>query len=63
MDEDMYEWGIDQTSWPLEEDGPHRDGMTEQEARSWIEQAEAGGIKPGSFTLIRRPIAQWERVS
>lgn len=58
MDTDEYEYGILYAHF----DAPHRWGMTEEEARTWVAECEAEGFKPGVFTVIRRRVGKWETV-
>ena len=52
-----YEYGI---AYRDDLSDPHRAGMTEDEARTWVADfAELGGM-PGMFTVIRRPLGEWE---
>lgn len=51
-----YEWGVALRRIH----GPHRTGMTEQDARDWVAEAEEDGAAPGAFYVIRRPIGEWE---
>lgn len=52
-----YEWGVLRSRG---HDEPHREGMTEKEARAWIADWEEMGGTPGTFVLIRRLIGEWE---
>lgn len=54
------EWGV-----MLEHDQrePHRSGMTELEARSWIREFEEDGGRVGAFYAIKREIGEWEAVA
>lgn len=56
----MYEYGV---MWRgLEDDGPHRTGMTRTEAQEWIDEFYecAPGAKEGLVYVIRRKIGEWE---
>ena len=55
--EPEYEWGIGMRS----RGGAHRTGMTEQEARGWVAEAEEDGCAMGAFFVIRRPVGEWEQ--
>lgn len=39
---------------------PHRFGMREAEADTWIKEWEEGGGRKGSIVKIRRPVYDWE---
>ncbi len=53
-----FEYGI---ARPGEIDDPHRDSMTAEEAETWLaEWVEMGG-NPDTFTIVRRPVGEWER--
>jgi hypothetical protein len=41
---------------------PHRYGMTEQQARDWINtlQSLGGNLHAKAFLIIRRPVGSWE---
>ena len=41
---------------------PHREHMTEEEARRWLQEWVDDDGKPGVFVMIRRPIGSWEVV-
>ena len=43
------------------QDGPHRDGMTREEARDWIAEWIDMGGKASAVSLIRRWHEPWER--
>lgn len=56
-----YEYGVRYTGDPADW-RPHRDGLTEDEARLWIAEIEAEGYPKGKFVIVRREIGAWERV-
>lgn len=58
VDEQEYEWGV---GWHAAIDPPHRWGMSEEEARSWIARIEED-IDAGLYVVIRRPVGPWVRV-
>ena len=58
FERDEYEWGVVFVRAP---DAPHRAGMTEDEARKWVEEWEDTGLEPDAVAVIRRRCAPWER--
>lgn len=60
-----YEYGIgfyrSDPNGPVEdEQGPHRTGMTYDEAVEWIEEWQNYGARKDAFYIIRRPKGDWE---
>lgn len=52
-----YEYGIVYTRYP---DSPHRQHLTEAEAKEWIAETVEMGVAAGVFSIIRRPIGDWK---
>jgi len=52
-----YEYGVSLRS---RMDAPHRWGMTEEDARTWIEECQEMGFSDDAFVIIRRPLGRWE---
>ena len=40
----------------------HREGMTKEEARVWMEEWLEMGGKPDAYRIVRRPIGTWKTV-
>lgn len=67
-DKDGYEYGIAWTDPKKWTDGsnPHREGMTREEAVTWLREweddirTEGAQFKPDLFAVIRRPMGAWE---
>lgn len=55
---DEYEYGI---AMDGAVDDPHRTGMSEAVARKWIAELVEDGGPSDLFTIIRRPIGNWEK--
>lgn len=58
LPDNLWEWGIARGTDELVD--PHRTGMTEEGARSWVEEFEADGGRKGAFIVIKRPVSKWE---
>lgn len=57
-----YEYGV---RWEgREEYGPHRTGMTEQEAIDWVKEfyEELPNAKPGLVYVIFRELSDWQNL-
>jgi hypothetical protein len=53
-----YEWGVIVTKYP---EILHRGPWPEDEARTWVKEAEED-FREGYFSLVRRPVGNWEEV-
>ena len=62
-----YEYGIGHYMYDLNSDnpehGPHRLGMTLEEAQTWLDEWKEMGGRVEAFYLVRRPRGPWERFS
>lgn len=56
-----WEYGVSYSGDP-ESWRPHREGMTEDDARDWVAQLEFDGFPSGRFVVVRRQVGAWERV-
>lgn len=56
-DTGTIEWALFLRRLPTQ---PYRGGMTEEQARDWLDQWEAAGGWPESFYLARRVTGPWE---
>lgn len=54
-----YEYGI---FWKQIEANPHRDGLTEEEAREWVESWLDDGGAEDTFIIVKRALGPWEVV-
>ena len=52
-----YEYGV---AFRRTTSEPHRLGMTEIEASTWIKEFIEDGGRSGAFVVIRRPMGDWE---
>ena len=52
-----YEYAVFHVNRP---DEPHRDGLTESEAREWVREWDEESVFPGVFVVKRRPVGEWE---
>lgn len=59
--ESLFEYGIHRRK-ATAEDGPWREGMTREEAETWLDEWVEMGGNPDTFEIIRRERGPWKVV-